>query len=264
MRVTSFLLVVMLATSATAGAWAADLAKMDRTIAKEPHYRDQREYCLLVFGPDAATRVWLIFDGNILYADRNGDRDLTQGDERFGLYQDHYDQHRGLSVWTVGDIAAPGGKTTYKDLTITRISEAGALRFLGPVGIGITVRVPIGPVMVPQSAGGDVPIYDQPLDFDGYVLKFADRPEEAPIVHFGGELTTILDQPKRLTPGADHTIYARIGTPGLGKGTAAVLVSDIVFSSGQSSADLATPVAEIDVAKKDGHIERLRVKLVPD
>src|SRR6266478_6927907 len=62
---------------------AVDYAKMDRTIAKEPAYRSKApKYCLVVFGPEAKTRVWLVLDGDVLYADRNGDGDLTAKDER--------------------------------------------------------------------------------------------------------------------------------------------------------------------------------------
>src|SRR5438067_566227 len=46
---------------ASAG-FAADLAKIDRTIVKEPAYKSAPKYCLLVFGPEAATRVWLVLD----------------------------------------------------------------------------------------------------------------------------------------------------------------------------------------------------------
>ena len=40
--------------------WATDLAKVERKIAKEPSYQGKPKYCLLVFGPDAKTRVWLV------------------------------------------------------------------------------------------------------------------------------------------------------------------------------------------------------------
>jgi hypothetical protein len=40
-------------------AMAADLSKIDRTLAKEPKYQSKAKYCLLVFGPQAKTRVWL-------------------------------------------------------------------------------------------------------------------------------------------------------------------------------------------------------------
>lgn len=60
--------------------WAAqpapgvDLAKLARTIAKEPAYQTKTpKYCLLVFGPEAQARMWLVLDGKILYVDRRGD-----------------------------------------------------------------------------------------------------------------------------------------------------------------------------------------------
>src|SRR5438046_8811381 len=63
---------------------AADLSKIDRKIGNEPVYESQSKpkYCLVVFGPEAKTRVWLVLDGDVLYVDRNGDCDLTGKDER--------------------------------------------------------------------------------------------------------------------------------------------------------------------------------------
>jgi hypothetical protein len=39
-------------------AFDLDPAKIDRTIAKQPRYHSKPKYCLLVFGPEAKTRVW--------------------------------------------------------------------------------------------------------------------------------------------------------------------------------------------------------------
>src|SRR5687767_3376952 len=42
---------------------AADLTRVDRTIKKEPAYKSKSpKYGLLVFGPKAQTRVWLVLD----------------------------------------------------------------------------------------------------------------------------------------------------------------------------------------------------------
>src|ERR1700724_3146257 len=82
MRVISFLSALVLASGASASAWAADLTKIDRTIAKEPAYKSKPKYCLLVFGPEAKSRVWLVLDGDVLYVDRNGNGDLTEKGER--------------------------------------------------------------------------------------------------------------------------------------------------------------------------------------
>jgi hypothetical protein len=55
-----------------------DLTKLPRVISKEPqHITKQPRYCLLVFGLDAATRIWIVADGMCLYVDRDGDGDLT-------------------------------------------------------------------------------------------------------------------------------------------------------------------------------------------
>lgn len=57
----------------TSHAAAVDLTQVSRTIGDEPEYRTQPKYALLVVGPGAATRVWLVHDGDTLYADLNGD-----------------------------------------------------------------------------------------------------------------------------------------------------------------------------------------------
>src|SRR5215831_19039839 len=61
---------------------AADLSKIDRTIGKEPAYQSKPKYCLVVYGPEAKTRVWLVLDDDVLYTDRNGDGNLTDKHER--------------------------------------------------------------------------------------------------------------------------------------------------------------------------------------
>lgn len=59
-----------------------DLTKVERTIHKEPRYKTKTpRYCLLVFGPKADHRVWLVLDGSTLYVDRNGNGDLTEPGE---------------------------------------------------------------------------------------------------------------------------------------------------------------------------------------
>jgi hypothetical protein len=67
----------------TSAAGAADLAKIDRSIGKEPAYRTKSpRYCLLVFGPEAKARAWLVLDGDVLYFDGNANGDLTDKGER--------------------------------------------------------------------------------------------------------------------------------------------------------------------------------------
>src|ERR1044072_7148841 len=62
---------------------AVDLRTIDRTILKEPAYRTaQPRHCLAVFGPKAEARVWMVLDGDTLFVDRNGNRDLTEAGEK--------------------------------------------------------------------------------------------------------------------------------------------------------------------------------------
>src|SRR5262245_51275634 len=64
-------------------ALGVDLTKIDRTITKEPAYQSKSpSYGLLVFGPEAKSRVWVVLDGDILYVDRNCNGDLTEAGER--------------------------------------------------------------------------------------------------------------------------------------------------------------------------------------
>ena len=56
---------------------SADLTAIDRNIGKQPAYRTEPRYCLLLFGPEAKTRVWIVEDGRTLYVDRNANGDLT-------------------------------------------------------------------------------------------------------------------------------------------------------------------------------------------
>src|SRR6516225_1415032 len=131
MRILSLVSTLLVVGSTAATGWGADLTKIDRTVAKEPAYKSKPKYCLLVFGPEAKTRVWLVLDGDTLYVDRNGNSDLTEEGERFVLALDEYDRKRGLRIWKVGDIATSDGKVRYTDLQVSEISEAAKVTALG-------------------------------------------------------------------------------------------------------------------------------------
>src|SRR5437867_3907462 len=94
---------------------AADLAKVDRAIGKEPAYKSKPKYCLLVFGPEMKTRVWLVQDGDILYVDRNGSGDLTEpgkkiaAEKKEGAEENEY-------TFKIGEIR--DGGLVHKDLQV--------------------------------------------------------------------------------------------------------------------------------------------------
>lgn len=165
-------------------AWATDLAKIDRTIAQEPVYGHKPKYCLLVFGPEAKTRVWLVVDGDVLYVDRNGNGDLTERNERVS--------------WTgrtcvAGDLTCVSGKD---GPTTLRLRKYGSV-------IELTL----------WHEGKLYNIGHQELD----PLVFADRASEAPVAHISGPLSIALCY---YWPGAQQPLklFVRVGTPGLGKG----------------------------------------------
>src|SRR5262249_33335382 len=94
---------------------AADLTQLDRKITREPAYKSQPKYCLLVFGPEAVTRVWLVQDGDTLYVDRNGNGDLTDPGEKVSA--DKRDgAEEGQYTFKVGDVR--DGPRLHKELTV--------------------------------------------------------------------------------------------------------------------------------------------------
>jgi hypothetical protein len=171
---------------------AADLSRIDRTIAREPAYRSKApRYCLLVFGREAKTRVWLVRDGDVLYVDRNGNGDLTEPGERYtGTTRP------GVIAWSIGDIVEVDGRTRHTRLRV-RLRR-------GRYSMGL--RTAEG---MYQEVGNELG-----------ALHFSPRARHAPIVHFSGPLTVLLGTQPRLVSGQEGGLIALIGTPGLGAGAA--------------------------------------------
>ena len=93
---------------------AVDLTRLDRTIRKEPAYHAVPRYALLVIGPRAEYRAWLVVDGDdVAYVDRNGDGDLTEPGERVDLDREATDRiklggsdaYKAMHVFPLGEVA---------------------------------------------------------------------------------------------------------------------------------------------------------------
>src|SRR5690348_5507153 len=95
-------------------AGAANLGKIERSIKKEARYKGKPKYCLLVFGPEARTKVWLVHDGDTLYVDRNANGDLTEPGEKVRAEKEGAAE--GNYTFKVGDIR--DGKRLHKTLTV--------------------------------------------------------------------------------------------------------------------------------------------------
>jgi hypothetical protein len=219
---------------------AADLAKIDRAIAKQPAYQTKApRYCLLAFGPDAKTRVWIVLDGDVIYVDRNGNGDLTDPGERVPMPPLKASKHplfQEEREVELGDIRE--GDRTHTGLTLEQVRARRDLQpkdrdqreFLRqardlPDGFMYYVRVSVdlsGPpgrtdrpaARVRQSAYGD----------GAGLLAFAASPKDAPVIHFNGPLTLGLLPGQALIRGDKGAeLRASIMTPGLGSGATAYL-----------------------------------------
>lgn len=154
---------LVMALTLAATAQAVDLSQIDRTIGREPEYQNQARYCLLVFGPEAASRVWLALDGDVMYVDRNADGDLTDEGERFPTMATPCVRRVTVPSVTLND----GSEHTNLRFQILKndrfwLNITSGDKLLQHVGLGLTAK--------PTFA--------------------ADR-NLAPVIHFGGPLTTL-------------------------------------------------------------------------
>src|SRR4051794_7011077 len=108
------LLLFMSSPTLAAEPAAVDLAQIDRSIAKQPRYSGKTHYALIVIGPRAEHRSWLVMDGDeTLYFDRNGNGDLTDAEDRSALDVEatskiHLAQggtYSGMNVFPLGTVA---------------------------------------------------------------------------------------------------------------------------------------------------------------
>jgi hypothetical protein len=219
----SALAICLLATAWRGPAASADLSKIERTIVKEPAYETKKpRYCLLVFGPEARTRVWLVLDGTTLYVDRTGKGDLTGPEKRV---KNSSPRNAKIAHFRVGPIIAADGKTRYPGVFVLARHDG---RFDRSPRVFLQVDLPVAF----HAAKAERQRVSEEKK-----LEFAERPSEAPIIHIDGPLSIRLENPRQVfvrgkKPSA---LPVMIGTPGLGQETFAVLV----FES-QAPAALAT------------------------
>jgi hypothetical protein len=249
---------------------AADLAKIERTILKEPAYQTKApRYCLLVFGPDAGTRVWLVLDGDTLYVDRNGNGDLTDKNEKVALPQfDKRDEPNGFMLGQrqiqAGTITA--GPKDHLELMLLQYKinpaykpksnrEADMIKLYGSASDGLVTGVMTtsdlkalkkfsGAAADTKEATSESVMQIAGADPSG-VMQFAARPQDAPIVHFKGPLQIALQAMQKLERGQQSELQLGIGTPGLGKGTFAMRSYDGVPKDAHPVVDLEYPHRDV-------------------
>ncbi len=222
-------LITVSAVFLTTSVSAQDLTVIKREMAREPAYTSAPRFCMLVFGAEVQTRVWLALDGKVLYVDRNANGDLTDdGPPVPAKNSDRADDADGDLWFEVGDIR--DGQLTHNNL---RVSVEGLERLAereeqvkeylaaDPRARGYSVAVEVEtPGWKGAGIGGRL---EQKVffgDAQGF-LKFADKPENAPILHFNGPWQVTVFGRLRLTVGRTAEVVLGVGTPGLGPGTTA-------------------------------------------
>jgi hypothetical protein len=195
---------------------AVDLATIDRSLRREPTYQSQHpQYCLLVFGPEAKTRVWVVLDGDVLYLDRNGDGDLTDPAERIvgeEVLRNHPKRpdvevmrrfELSLSKTGGGPLltCSPEVEWFHVVQLVPRADwhdQAWVKRHQeGPYAFAVNTRT--GHC---QRAG----------------FRFATSPREAPVLHFDGPVQLAIDDgfsPAAFRRGEPSELYVRLVTTGL-------------------------------------------------
>jgi hypothetical protein len=195
-----------LAAGLPAVANAVDLAKVERTIRKEPVYKAQaQKYALLVFGPEADYRVWLVLDGDTLYVDRNGNGDLTESGESTGPAETNTDPCSFKPI----TVLHPEGKTE-EELTFALYGwfdhKEGKEtdRFSPSVSVWWKGRW--------FGSWGD----------ETGRCEWGRTPKDAPVLHIDGPLQMGFEVPAEyaLEPkgGGKFELKVGVGTKGLGKG----------------------------------------------
>jgi hypothetical protein len=235
---------------------AADLAKIDRTIKEEPAYSGKPKYGLLVFGPHAADRVWLVQDGNVLYVDRNGNGNLTEPGKKVAAKEDKsYDANEYGLFFEAGELKV-GGKV-HKHLTVgfPRLKVYSSLKDNPFIREALKVDAQASAARISvevESArlkgngiGGRLVQLAGFYDPTG-ILQFADKPAEAPIIHFDGAChIAFYGELPTLRLGRDNDLVLVVGTPGLGGGTFAMLGYDKAIPDGlYPKVDVRFPAAQ--------------------
>jgi hypothetical protein len=216
----------------TAPAAASDLAKIDRTLFRAPDgLKGTARYCVLVFGKEAKTRVWLIMDDQHLYIDRNGNGDLTEANERLPLPPNN-------GTIQAGDILDANGRL-HKNLRIFRHHGKNTCH------------------LMIQTRGKN-------LQYVGFremgSFRFGASLADAPVVHFDGPICLApypQQDPLLAHPNAFNEVNVMIGTPGLGEASFASYHCNVRYTLGRLE-------ATYEYLDEDKRPRNIIVKAYPD
>jgi hypothetical protein len=205
-----------------------DLSNVDRRVL-EPAGLVKPRYCLLVFGPEARTRVWLVEDGDTLYVDRNANGDLSEAGEAVALTrrqefravaEDGKETPYRDGIYSAGDLSPGDGSERHTGLELVRYQS-------GDKPAEYVVSVWVGGVTLQEAGWG-------PL--------LADSRDTASVIHFGGPVVAKPLRGSALRLGADRPeLHFCIGTPGLGNHSFAYVGCDTIPGNLRPVVEIAWP-----------------------
>jgi hypothetical protein len=193
---------VALICSASCSAEEFDLSSIERTVRREPKFVSTPRYCLLVFGPAARDRVWLIEDREMIYVDRNGNGDLTEineaflptDNEEFNTIEEGEPAKYVRWKYVIGELQLRSSTHSEFSITRVRIGSKPAIHILS------------------LQVDGKQPQYAHPM--------FAASAAESSILHFGAPVIPQRLRYKTVSLSAENPeLHLRLGTPGQGDGS---------------------------------------------
>jgi len=223
-RMRSFLSWSLLLPLLACAAGGQGAGKIDRTVAKEPPYATKSpSYCLLLFGPQAKAKVWLVLDGDKLYVDRNGNGDLTEPGECFT-------RAPGDDFFRVPDLTIGVAGKKYSDLRVNWKPKGNTPGSKSHLHVMVRVNEHDQYGVAPANAG---------------------KPAKAPLLHFDGPLklhvqifqSEPLKRQEHFTRGKEHQLTVALVTKYPG-------VESVQVHAGKRVAADVNPVAEIEFPGK--------------
>ena len=179
----------------------ADVQKVDRSIGKEPKYAGKPRYALVLIGKDEK-RIWLAQDGDLLYADANGDGDLADEKPIKGK-RDRITRGDTEYARVTFEVALPGKLGLIYEFYDD--PEAGDFLFL----YTDVAKPPFPRNDFHQCACGE----------GSKEFRFAEMREDCPVFRFLGALTMLRVGATTFPHGGEDDLTVRVGTHGDGRAT---------------------------------------------
>jgi hypothetical protein len=260
MKLSAVVVSVLLLGSSSLSAGNPDLKKIDRSLVKEPKYKEKPYYALLVIGPKAEKRIWLVVDGEILYVDRNGNGDLTETKERVAidekekevLWLSLSEMYKGRNHFDMGEVAGLRLRLDFlvRDKKFVPETERDKQRLEAHTQFA--------------GEGGEIAILSRDNSPAPIHVTFCKQPKDAHICHIAGPLTFALrSKDATLERGSDRNLLqVIIGTPGLPvRGVAGPVLAPLGIT--EVPADVH-PVALLEFPHRDARRPPVKLQVVLD